>query len=83
MGPFVNNYRSFAIVPDGSKEGWPESDEGDEGRDRFIEWLDTQRYDDGSPRQRWVEVQFGDDDEETKVCRDSDHRPRVAAQGKG
>src|SRR5262249_44412475 len=60
----VNRFASFFIPPDGSKEGWDESNEGDVERDRFIEWLNTQRYEDGSTALDFVEVQFGDDDGE-------------------
>lgn len=35
----VNGYRSFFIAPDGSKEGWTDSDEGNARRDAFIQWL--------------------------------------------
>lgn len=73
MGPFVNGYTSFAVVPDGSKEGWEESERGDLGRDSLIEWLrDHDGNNDGDTYYRWVEVQFGDDNRKTKVCRDSD-----------
>ena len=57
----VNNYRSFFVAPDGSKAGWKESEDGDERRNRFVEWLD------GSTSLDWVEVQFADDTRETKI----------------
>jgi hypothetical protein len=68
---YVNEQYSFFIGPDGSKEGWPDSDEGDARRDEFVTWLSTQSllYCD------WVEVQFGDDYHHTKVIRDSDRWP--------
>lgn len=34
----VNDYATFLIAPDGSKEGWAESKLGDSLRGRFIEW---------------------------------------------
>lgn len=68
----ANGYGSFMIAPDGSKEGWPTSDDAEHARDAFIEWLDAQRFEDGSSLFCWVEVQFGDDKGETKVLRDSD-----------
>lgn len=40
IGPvksIVNDYQSFAFLPDGSKEGWDTSDDGDRYRQRFIE----------------------------------------------
>ena len=65
----VNGFRSFFIAPDGSKYGWEDSNEGDENRDKFIEWIKSQSefYID------WVEVQYGDDEGDTKIIRDSDH----------
>ncbi|HZP53871.1 hypothetical protein [Actinocrinis sp.] len=40
IGPvksLVNDYVTFAFLPDGSKEGWDTSDDGDEYRRRFLE----------------------------------------------
>lgn len=37
--PAVNGYRSFAVLPDGSKEGWGESDRADEAREAFKAYL--------------------------------------------
>ena len=68
----MNGRRSFCVFPDGSKEGWPTSEAGDEFRDRLIRWLEEQRYEDGSSPLAWVEVQYADDERETKVCRHSD-----------
>lgn len=68
---------TFILVPDGSKEGWDASDKGDLTRDRVISYLDTLRYSDGSTSFSFVEVQFGDDDLETKVVRDSDEVRRA------
>lgn len=60
--PSINGYRSFMVAPDGSKEGWEESEQGNLDRDNFIEWLNKQQYEDGSSALKWVEVMFGDDD---------------------
>lgn len=57
----VNVYDTFFIGPDGSKEGWEDSDAGDRRRDEFVAWLDTQRYDDHSTWLKWAVVQYGDD----------------------
>jgi len=67
----MNYYLSFLIPCDGSKEGWSASDEGDERRDRFINWLRDQEYDDGSSCLTWAEVQYGDEDGEQVVLRHS------------
>lgn len=52
---------SFLVPPDGSKEGWEESDDGDSRRERFIGLLkskwDGKWWD-------WVEVAFGADERE-------------------
>lgn len=72
----MNGYQSFsafAVYPDGSKEGWGDSNEGDKNRATFKAWLNMNRYEDGSTPIDWVEVQYGDDDHETCIIEDSDH----------
>ena len=63
----MNSYLSFFIPPDGSKEGWPDSDLGDERRARFIAWLHDQEFEDGGSCLAWAEVQYGDEDGEQVV----------------
>ena len=61
VGPIpapLNGYVSYAFLPDGSKEGWRASDDGDEYRQRFTE-LFNQQYDDGSTHDDTVTVHFG------------------------
>lgn len=53
----VNGYQSFFIPPDGSKERWDASDEGNRRRNEFIKWLKSRKV-----LVDWVEVQFGDDE---------------------
>lgn len=67
----INGHVSFLIPPDGSKEGWPSSDEGDERRTKFIKWVDAQAYDDGSNSIDYVEVFYGDDERQVGVERAS------------
>ena len=61
----VNGYSSFFVAPDGSKEWWGTSDNGNTCRELFINEL---RF-----MQRrnifldWVEVQFGDDEGVTRA----------------
>ena len=62
ISEFVNGYASFLIAPDGSKEGWEHSDQGDAARDTFITWLEQWRNADGFTELDYVEVQFGDDE---------------------
>lgn len=38
----MNGYASFFVPPDGSKEGWKDSQDGDNERDRFIAWLQAE-----------------------------------------
>jgi hypothetical protein len=64
--PF-NSYVSFFIGPDGAKEGSDESVQRDSRREELKKWLPDSL--------QWVEVQYGDDDRQTKIIADSD-RPR-------
>lgn len=68
----INEYWSFAIFPDGSKEGWEVSNAYDAKRQQFVEYLKGLRYDDGSSPIDWVLVQYGDDNGATRVVDDSD-----------
>ena len=64
----ANNSSSFLIPPDGSKEGWFASDDGDERRQKFVEYLRSQNG------LSWVEVQFGDDEGDNCVIQsDTDY----------
>lgn len=65
----VNGDFMFAFLPDGSKEGWYDSDLGDEFRRAFIE-LFSFRYDDGSSPFDVVELRFGGDDPHIAWLRD-------------
>ena len=49
----TNAYYTFVIMPDGSKEGWPEAEEAEKKRVIFIEWLKTQAFEDGSSPYAW------------------------------
>lgn len=57
----TNGYKSFFIAPDGSKEGWPESDRGDKERDSFVKWVNEQAYEDGSNSISFCEFFYGED----------------------
>jgi spermidine synthase len=65
----TNGLWSFAVLPDGSNDGWPESDKGDQRRDRLVEWL---RKHDSC---HWAEVQFADDDGRVEVTRHDREKP--------
>ena len=61
----TNGYRSFLISPDGSKEGWETSDRGDIARNRFIQWLDSQK----DNYCEYAEVQFGDENGDNRLLK--------------
>lgn len=67
----VNDVRSFAILPDGSKEGWEESNAGDRARYDFIRWMNDQAYEDGSSPLSWVEVEWDNPNFLPRVMRGS------------
>ena len=56
----INGYTTFFCGPDGSKEGWTDSDKGDSLRDRFIQRLEADTFEDGSSPWEWVEIGYGD-----------------------
>lgn len=70
IGPsseLTNGYRSLLVCPDGSKEGWSDSDQGDERRAELRNWMNAQRYEDGSSSLEWVEIAYGSDDRTAEV----------------
>ena len=72
----TNGVRTFLVAPDGSKEHWEASENGDARRASFIQWMTARRYVDGSSPLDWVEVQYGDDNGETLVKAHSDEEAR-------
>lgn len=65
-----NYYASFLIPPDGSKEGWEESDAGDRARNEWKNWAKEARLRPGSAAiyTSWVHVSYaGDEATDTKV----------------
>lgn len=71
LGPVTNSTFSFFVAPDGSKEGWDGSNEGDERRDEFVRWLDEANGEHGGWFE-WVEVWYGNDDGDAGVVRHHD-----------
>lgn len=67
----INGTVCYAFLPDGSKEGWGHSDQGDLWRERF-KALFQFAYDDGSSPDDVIEVRFGAD-------YGYENEPRVAA----
>jgi hypothetical protein len=58
--PMMNREATIVLLPDGSKEGWADSDEGDERRRIFVSFLKTHDYEDGSSPWKFVDVSFGE-----------------------
>lgn len=76
----INNYYSYVFLPDGSKEGWPNSDAGDEARKRFKE-LFRHQYSDGSSLDNMAHVVLGDEHNTTNRVVDQNPTPgRLAAE---
>lgn len=59
----VNNQASFFVAPDGSKEGWLDSDKCNDNRDKFITYMLSEGRGD------FAEVIFGGDDDIESVLR--------------
>lgn len=64
VGPIpgvINGDVFYAFLPDGSKEGWGDSEEGDNRRAEFRALFTTHAYEDGSSADDVVTVSFGGD----------------------
>lgn len=62
IGPTVNHTFSFAILPDGSKEGWGESESGDDMRSKFLATIKKRKI-----RFDWVHIDYGGDQDEPRI----------------
>lgn len=70
LGPsakVTNGISTFLICPDGSKEGWNESDDYDEKRSEYLGYLNGVRYEDNSSCLSWVAVAYSPDDRGASV----------------
>jgi len=61
----ANGQYSFFIAPDGSKEGWETSENGDRAREEFCKWLNS----DPNNHCDYIEVRFGGDDDNNSIIR--------------
>lgn len=61
----MNSVCSFAILPDGSKEGWDESDRVDEVIEKAIRKIKKYRYEDNSSPLSYGYMCFDDEENET------------------
>lgn len=62
LGQGLNEYYTFCVAPDGSKEGWSTSDFFDARIEEMIEYLKSNNctFSDNSSFNQWVLVQFGE-----------------------
>jgi hypothetical protein len=65
----MNGYVSFLIAPDGSKEGWKDSNDGDAARAAWKAWAASMSLD-------WAHVSYGGDDSELASL--ADHNGKEA-----
>ena len=65
--PVINGYVTVLIAPDGSKEDWEESAEGDERRAKIKAWIRAAASEPIGKASghyfEWCEIAYGDDDE--------------------
>lgn len=73
----INDWWTFFVGPDGSKEGWSDSDAGDEARTTFIGWLRLCESA-GDFYVDWAVLQYGDDAGVCKVVSHRDDTPTPA-----
>jgi hypothetical protein len=66
-GAATNGIRTLLVCPDGSKEGWPESDAFDAKRAAYIEYLNGVRYEDNSACLSWVALAYSSDDADAEI----------------
>ncbi len=57
----INNFYSFFIAPDGSKEGYDLSEDGDNIREKIVTHLKSYKGDGFSVPVNFVEIFYGDD----------------------
>lgn len=61
LDSLINKFCSFFIAPDGSKEGYDASEDGNRIRKKIVEFLNSLAEADGSNSIKFVEVSFGND----------------------
>ncbi|WP_409175533.1 hypothetical protein [Brevibacillus fortis] len=56
-----NGFHSFFVAPDGSKEGWKESDDADLHRRKLAAFIDSMKHGDGSASIHYVDVSYDEE----------------------
>ncbi len=72
----INGGAAFLIAPDGSKEGWADSDKGETARNEFIEFLREEK----SLYLEWALILIGGDDGEYRVLQSPADAPPMTAE---
>lgn len=67
----VNSQTSFFIAPDGSKEGWEPSNNGDNARAEFLDWLRDEKDNNYC---NYAEIVFGGDDDFEEITRSTNEK---------
>ncbi|MDB5550643.1 MAG: hypothetical protein JWL86_627 [Rhizobium sp.] len=70
----INGGAAFLVAPDGSKEGWADSDKGEAARSEFIEFLRSKE----APHIEWALILIGGDDGEYRVLQSPNDTPEAA-----
>jgi hypothetical protein len=63
----INGFRTLLVCPDGSIEGWQESDDFDDRRAKYLEYLNNAQHADGSSWLSWVALAYGNDDRTAEI----------------
>jgi len=63
----INSESSFFIAPDGSKEGWEESNLYNKKRTDIVDFIEKRKYADGSNCIRYAELFFADDEKNCAI----------------
>lgn len=70
----VNSYVTFLIAPDGSKEGWEESDKGDTARAAWKAWANAAWTND-ELYVYWAHLSYaGDEKDDTKIVEQAERK---------
>ena len=80
LGPstaVTNGISTLLVCPDGSKEGWDESNEFDVKRAAYLKYLSSVRYEDNSSFLSWVALSYSSDDGDATITTHAWKEPMV------
>ncbi len=78
----TNGYWTMLVCPDGSKEGWAESDAYDFKRSIYLDYLNGVRCEDNSSCLEWVALAYGSDDRKATITAHAWQAYRVRGKNK-